>query len=154
MPDGHREPTHFKDDKISITYKRSVGTPCQWQQKCMWRFFIFPPAPVSDISRIFPKNIFSWNVSTPECTHPNWILAWRSHPWPCRPLAGFGLVYLNLSSLLLALGTTSCINTTRTNSTTVYTIWGINVLQRKLNNIQHFFAATGIFDAPSKMPLV
>ena len=39
----------------------------------------------------------------------------------------------------LALGTTSCINTTRTNSTTVYTIWGIYGTSEKVRQLPTFF---------------
>ena len=54
----------------------------------------------------------------------------------------------------LALGTTSCINTTRTNSTTVYTIWGIYGTSEKARQLPTFFAATVFLDVPSKMPVV
>ena len=39
---------------------------------------------LKEIQNISKKYKFSQNVSTPKCTHLNWILAPRSHPTPCR----------------------------------------------------------------------
>ena len=75
-------------------------------------------------------------------------------PWKILPSHRLKNLTIVLVETSLALGTTSCINTTRTNSTTVYTIWGIYGTSEKVRRLPTFFCCHCFFDVPSKMPVV
>ena len=60
-------------------------------------------------------------------------------PWKILPSHRLKNLTIVLVETSLALGTTSCINTTRTNSTTVYTIWGIYGTSEKVRQLPTFF---------------
>ena len=75
-------------------------------------------------------------------------------PWKILPSHRLKNLTIVLVETSLALGTTSCINTTRTNSTTVYTIWGFYGTSEKVRQLPTFFCCHCFFDVPSKMPVV